>query len=406
MTTALPVSGRVRRRLALVVAGLGLALLLAEAALRLLTVTAEDGRLRIGRTKLVPFERLSAENRALALSLPADSYIAPDPVLGWTIRPASRDRITGLYASNALGLRSAPREEPADPPPGVLRVLVAGDSFAHGDEVPWAATWTALLEERLGPPFTVLNGGVPGYGTDQAWLRFSALAPRLRPVVGILTILLEDLWRTVNVFRPLAHPWTDLPFSKPRFVIRSGDLVNVNDPVVPVEAVPGSLDAFRDHPLRPYETWDIPGFFQEDPLDASRLWRFLRSRRAWIRRDHLQKRLLGRDSEAVAITERIAARFVADCRTACIAPLLVLIPARTELDAAAAGKATWRPLAEALSRAAGAGFLDLVEPMRQAAPTAGGHAMFYVGGTGHLSETGGRILAALLEGPVRKAAGR
>lgn len=57
-----------------------------------------------------------------------------------------------------------------------------GDSFTHCDEVKDAETW----EERLAVLLqkNVYNFGVGGYGTDQAYLKFLSVFPKVRtPIV-------------------------------------------------------------------------------------------------------------------------------------------------------------------------------------------------------------------------------
>ena len=53
----------------------------------------------------------------------------------------------------------------------LLRLAVFGDSFTHCDEITYQNCWTSRLES-LWPNTEVLNFGVPGFGPDQAWLRY------------------------------------------------------------------------------------------------------------------------------------------------------------------------------------------------------------------------------------------
>lgn len=86
-------------------------------------------------------------------------YLAPDPVLGWSIRPGAKAE---LYEANEQGMR-ANRAYAPTPPPGVVRIAAYGDSFTHGDEVAGKHAWPFLLESMLGDA-EVLNYGVPAYG--------------------------------------------------------------------------------------------------------------------------------------------------------------------------------------------------------------------------------------------------
>jgi N-acetylglucosaminyldiphosphoundecaprenol N-acetyl-beta-D-mannosaminyltransferase len=78
------------------------------------------------------------------------------------------------------------------PPPAGRRILALGDSFTMGYSVREEQTWAKILETRLGPPWEVLNAGVPGYSTWQelAWLEEEGLA--LRPQIVLLGFFLGN----------------------------------------------------------------------------------------------------------------------------------------------------------------------------------------------------------------------
>lgn len=146
-------------------------------------------------------------------------YIAVDRDLGWTIRPRGA---SGLYHANAQGLRG--REDAApDPAPGVVRVAAFGDSFTHGDEVGDNETWETRLAAQI-PRVEVLNFGVPGYGPDQAWLRYQRDAAAFHPKIVLLGLVTDDLPRLVNTFVPFRDPQTGMPLARPRFTA-AGDLI-------------------------------------------------------------------------------------------------------------------------------------------------------------------------------------
>ncbi|MBW3613807.1 MAG: hypothetical protein KY439_00640 [Actinobacteria bacterium] len=120
-----------------------------------------------------------------------------DPLLGWSQQPGARDTFVGPrpfpvqfrtpVRINSIGLRGG---ELAPVPPGGKRVLVLGDSFVAGFEVPEDKTYSALLEqqltEALGVPVQVVNAGVRGYGTDQAYLYYRERARQLRADLVVL----------------------------------------------------------------------------------------------------------------------------------------------------------------------------------------------------------------------------
>jgi hypothetical protein len=72
-------------------------------------------------------------------------------------------------------------------------IVAVGDSFTFGDETDDHDTWPAQLERLLQVP--VLNGGVFGYGVDQAFLRASRLLEMYDPAVVLLAFISDDINR-------------------------------------------------------------------------------------------------------------------------------------------------------------------------------------------------------------------
>jgi hypothetical protein len=115
--------------------------------------------------------------------------------------------------TTAQGLR-ATRLYAQEKPAGVLRIEVFGDSFAYGAEVDDEATYSAVLEQRL-PQAEVLDFGVPGYGLDQAMLRFRKDGPAFHPDVVVIGFVSALPFRDTE-------PFTFYP--KPHFVLTGGKL--------------------------------------------------------------------------------------------------------------------------------------------------------------------------------------
>jgi len=80
-------------------------------------------------------------------------------------------------------------EQTAGPP-----ILAVGDSFTFGDEVNDGQTWPAQLKLLTGRH--VLNGGVSGYGFDQAVLRAEQLAGKYKPSAIVVGFIADDIRRT------------------------------------------------------------------------------------------------------------------------------------------------------------------------------------------------------------------
>ena len=94
-----------------------------------------------------------------------------------------------------------------------------GDSFVWGDDIPHADGWIEQLSRKLG--CRVANYGVSGYGTDQAYVRFTRMTQDDAPVT-LLGIFPENVMRNVNQYRGLIG-FVQSPLSlKGRFVLDGG----------------------------------------------------------------------------------------------------------------------------------------------------------------------------------------
>jgi hypothetical protein len=153
-------------------------------------------------------------------------YIVYSSGLGWTIKPGGS---SGLYSANAQGLRGN-REVSVQPASKIVRIGTFGDSFTHCDQVGNDDTWQAQMQ-RLEPGLEVLNFGVPGYGLDQAYLRYLQESRRFTFHVVLIGFMTENIFRHVNVFRPFYLPSTGFPLAKPRFIVKDGELTLLPNPL-------------------------------------------------------------------------------------------------------------------------------------------------------------------------------
>lgn len=104
---------------------------------------------------------------------------------------------------NARGLRE--RDIPYEKPPGLYRVLVVGDSSVVSFEVPPEAVFTRVAERVLrdrGHDVQFVNGGVRGYGTDQALLFLEEEGLRYRPDLVLYKWTGNDRENNVTIHRP------------------------------------------------------------------------------------------------------------------------------------------------------------------------------------------------------------
>ena len=116
----------------------------------------------------------------------------PHPLYGWTHEPGAAGWTNGCIGGafewrafsriNADGLRD--EEHARAPTRGVPRVLILGDSFVEGMQVPLEKTFARRLQAKLaedGRRVEVVNAGFSGFGTDNELLFFEADGRRYRP---------------------------------------------------------------------------------------------------------------------------------------------------------------------------------------------------------------------------------
>jgi len=206
----------VRGRLTLVASGLIVALLLAEASLRMLD--------RWGC-----FEDTSG------------SFAEPHPLFGWThIAGASgwAKRCVGRQAEwrtfvrmNSHGLRGP--EIPYERRGG-FRVLVLGDSYTEGLQVAEEETFVRRLEERLGAErpgcrIEVINAGHAAYGTANELLFYLHEGRKYAADLVLLVFNTENdvLENSTRLLQQISFRYPDMP----RYVYENGRLVLRNFPM-------------------------------------------------------------------------------------------------------------------------------------------------------------------------------
>lgn len=389
--------GRGRRRgigPLVAVAALLASLLACELVLRAATRRDETGQLWLGTLRLLPHRLPLAHIGANLDELRAgETFLGYDADLGWAPRAHARSA-TGPFAVNGAAIRS-PRETSEVAAPGVLRVATFGDSFTFGDEVGPDETWQAALESALrerGVAAEVLNFGVNAYGIDQAYLRWHRDGRRFRPAVVLFGLQPENALRDRNVFRPLYFAGSEVPLSKPRFVVRDDGLDLLNVPALPPDEMLPVLEAMPQHPLFAYD-----GFFA--PWYQQRWWMESRLAAAvatvTIGRAAARFRL---DPESRELARRLVARFAAEVEADGAAFVVVHLPRREDLEARRAGRAVWY---DALLR-------EDLAAIAVADPTAGvatvEAALFAP--RGHYAPALNATVGAALAEPVLRAAGR
>ncbi len=323
----------------------------------------------------------------LATSTPTEEGAgAFDAELGWTLRPDhfDPDGVAGTNSSAARGRR----EYAATEPDGTLRVVTFGDSFTYGDGVAESDTWQARME-AVDPGLEVPNHGVPGYGTDQALLRFRRKGLG-DASVAVMGILLENIGRNVNRYRPLWYPRSAASGVKPRLRLVEGSLLVVPQPFDGVEEL---LDAVEDgsvlERLAEHEYWRPRAL---GPLRHSSLARLAAGYFAYRRRD--VRRLWTTAGEPRDVTLALLETFAREARAAGAEVAAVIVFPRQDdlLELQREGRPYWAVLHRFLEER-GIPYLDASDvllPALQTEARAPDAAKVYAGG--HLSAHGNALV--------------
>jgi hypothetical protein len=320
------------------------------------------------------------------------SYLVYDDLMGWTVGPHRRSS-TGRhspvpYWSSSEGIRAPHEGVSFAQLGGKTRIALLGDSFAFGDEVTYEETWGDHLEKALGPDFQVLNFGVTAYGMGQAYLRFERDVRKWNPKIVIFGFISDDLERTMRIYGFLAFPGWDIPFSKPRFIMRDGALTTLNVPPLTPDAI-FSQQSITDLPFLEYDR----SYRQSDWTE--RLYHLSYLARLFVSRFDPWSAVSPdvSDQALVTVNAAILKTFIRSAEQAGMIPLLVYFPTKQELD----NRSAPLPVVKRVLQQANIGYTDTTPCLLEVNP-----ADRFVPSGRHYSPYGNAAVANCLLNVVRQ----
>ncbi len=349
------------------------------------------------------FLGLVAGEIGLRLLVPVEPvFVQWDPVLGVRHRPNMKARWYRETRSpvriqlNSLGFRGP--ETSSRKPPGTLRVLMLGDSYLEGMQVPLEQLVSRRLEERLGKILgarvEVLNAGVAGWGQAEQSLFLSREGWRYGPdlVISFLYLgndLKDNWYRTGSPVRPSYEVRDDSLVLHPPHL--APWKVFLRDRILAHLAIPKLI---RQHLIHRFE-W-------------ARLWA---ARQGLILRNVGKPRSRQDEIQMLDVTQRLYDRMKADCARHGV-PLLALefpygpqlvgaypdtnrVPGKLRRDAPAAS-APYFYLGEQMASffaRSGIPYVDALPPFAAAAHQGD---TLYIGFEGHWTVAGHELAAGLL----------
>lgn len=285
------------------------------------------------------------------------------------------------------------RDNPGDAP-----ISAYGDSFTAGYGVEPEYAWSNVLGHRLG--LRIANFGVPGYGTDQAYLRFRDNT-RDKAKIVLLGVLSENIQRNVNQLRNFLIPSSQCQ-TKPRLILDEGGHLQF----VPLpQLTPENYDDFIRNPeLFLKNDFFVPG----GPSGAQKLefpytWSILKAYKFFYNRyflgykSYLQFYLPNHPSQAFPLTTAIINKFISEAKDRGKHPIVVVFP--TDEDFRVYNKKEkkfiYEPLIHEFNRK-NIAHIDLGSELLQRLGDRNYLEIFLGGKYHHFNEEGNRLTAQIL----------
>jgi len=327
------------------------------------------------------------------------SVLILDADLGWRYREnftSSRDQI------NTQGVRSN-REYAEVAPDDMTRIAVFGDSFAYGSEVSNADTWTSQTE-AIYPDLELLNYSVPGFGTDQAYLRYLRDGRALAPQVVIIGFAPVNLRRAVNVYRRFISI-EEHPLVKPRFILNEKDNLELVENPYKGESDYRRLLATPQlvQELGQHDYWYSSAVYENPFYDWSATIRLITNAAIIINRKALDtdrllvgnafsgEQIFNDQSTAFRLQSKLLDKFYKTVKDAGSTPVIMFFPAMDDIIRARSGSpTTYSPLVEYLNKY-NLKYIDNIEAFTGLPDDQDISQLFAPGG--HYSELGNRLVA-------------
>lgn len=300
----------IKSKIALLLFTIFILFILGEVSIRILADTDLDNNIIFRDVQFKPYKlpkRETAKKLQQYSMNKKNSRLLFDKELGW-IPHSNFVSLDSMYIYNNDGIRSA---TPANTPSNndVKTIMFFGDSYAHGDEVDYSGTIEYFLQNifnKQNVNVRVLNFAVSGYGMDQSLLRWEKVKNKFKPDLVIFGIQFENVKRNINIIRPLYSPVTEIPFTKPRFVIEGNRLSLIDNPATKISDITNIFNVFNNWKSKKYEGFYDPEDYQNSFFYNSWLISFTSSAIERILKEH---EYFVNGSESHDITIEIIKRF-------------------------------------------------------------------------------------------------
>lgn len=319
-----------------------------------------------------------------------------DDVLGWPATNGNKK-----HGLDEIGARISPAFPDVQ---SKSCIAVFGDSFTFGDEVEADAAWANVLAQKVN--CRINNFGINGYGSDQAFLRYTNFQHDTSKIV-ILSHLSENIIRNVNQYRDLLF-WGGGYAFKPRFILDQKDqLSHVNIPTISSD----DYKSFLQNPNKflPHEYFRLKGdvgivkFKFPYSFNLVRAFshiriqnKFLKMKTGFYKPTYADFYQPDHPSKGLHVTKEILKQFTILAKQRGQTPVLTIIPTSSDLDYFRnTDQWTFQPLLDQLQQE-GLAVLNIGEKLMEKHSDKDVCDLF-VNCSGHYNEPGNRILADIFQ---------
>jgi hypothetical protein len=288
-------------------------------------------------------------------------------------------------------------------------VATYGDSFTYSADEEDCHSWQTYLGEKIHG--NVLNFGVSGYGTDQAYLKYELNSARVWTPVVIMGILPDNSNRVVNVFRSFYAPSGFMGLTKPRYVRKGETFELLSNPL----SSPQDMSRLQD-PAFVRELGQNDYWYQQDmnlprlgfPYTLSLvLWRgylwehlaFALNLPRGTSRVHFFPGNLFEEKEPLAVMRHVVDLFVQTAKARNSRPVVVIMSHKElVLETRKYGISRVNNLVKYLQDQ-GYDFVDLIDAMVQMNPTKEQLDSWY---REHATPEGNKVIAGIIAAHLKK----
>lgn len=296
-----------------------------------------------------------------------DSLMGYTPLENW-----SSENV--WWINNDLGAR-AEEDFPINLSQNKTIILIFGNSFAVATGNRQEEIWSNIIQTR-NKNTVIQNFAVPGYGMGQSALRYQQIDEKFDyDIVLLMFVPSADLWRDINVIRPIGEEgWTDYRVL-PRFTLEGNQLhlissVYQNPSDIYIENAAGASDLLREHLIK-HDRFYFPKKYEETPLlDNSIMYKLIIKIFYDQKRRIIHRTALNPDSEALLISQAIFNMMENQANEANSKFVLIILPTHSDLESLVNEETfarKWNQMVESTCKVV-ATCVDLTTPILQANP--------------------------------------